>query len=857
MGAVWLTLSVGAPVVAAQQPAGSGPEPILIELRLGHIASRTVPAFQARTEVLVPLTQLLQLAEIPYRLSPDGRVEATVDPGARRLVVDPRSDTMSYGGHRIRLEPEFRLLHDGEPYVGAERLGDLLGSPMVADLSELTVTLADPSALPVARRLRREAARATLLRPREAMRSDLLLAAEHPRWDGLVFDYAVLAPTDQPLAGSGYTGALGADAFGGSLELVASSVGRAADGVVQLGGSWMGVWHDHPWVQQLRLGDGVSTGPATRSLRGFSISNAPFVRPSVIGAQRYDGSLEAGGGWSVEAYQGHQLVGFDSADATGRFSVALPVRYGENPVDFVAYGPLGQIREFNRTFRVISELLPANRFEYGLSAGSCRSAVCAATANADLHYGVSERWTVRGGIDQFWRDTLPDLSHPYASLAGSVSNAWAVMLDGIAAAAAHGGVRYEPSIDARVTVDYTRYAERTVAPILTVAGARSRLTVFGFWRPIPRAGFFFFDGMLDRVTTVAGATTTLRVETSTEGREVRALPYARLERLALTGAPATTQSYVGLNAFALPQPALGPVLGPIWLRTAAEVETDGPLRLSSYAVVAARPVGPGLRVEAGVTWLRGSPGPVLALSFTSYLSALRSYTTLSAPAGGTVSGTQYVQGSVLWDRATGRVTAAPGPSLERSGISGRVFLDENADGVQNPGEPGIPGVRVRVGTSTAVSDSDGAFRVWDIVPFEPVTVQVDSLSLSSPLLVPAFASALLEPGPNRFRGLNIPVVPAGVVEGRVTRELRGAHVGVAGVTLRLTERRSGAEQRFTTFSDGAFYVLGVKPGDYDLIVDPAVLDALQATAEPLRVRLAPTATGVGLSGLELELRPRP
>ena len=248
---------------------------------------------------------------------------------------------------------------------------------------------------------------------------------------------------------------------------------------------------------------------------------------------------------------------------------------------------------------------------------------------------------------------------------------------------------------------------------------------------------------------------------------------------------------------------------------------------------------------------------MLSLSFTSYLSALRSYTTVSAPAGGTVSGTQYVQGSLLWDRATGRLTTAPGPSLERSGVSGRVFLDENADGVQNPGERGIPGVRVRVGTSTAVSDSNGEFRVWDIVPFEPVSVQVDSLSLSSPLLVPAFASALLEPGPNRFRGLNIPVVQAGVVEGRVSHEAGSGRVGVPGVTLRLTDRRTGATQRFTTFSDGAFYVLGVKPGDYDLAVDSAVLDALQATAAPLRVTLAPTANGVGVSGLEVELRPKP
>src|SRR5207302_491666 len=99
------------------------------------------------------------------------------------------ADTMSYGARRVRLEPEYRTFRDGELYVGAERLGDLLGSPFIVDFSELTVTLADPGDLPVARRLRREAARTALLRPREAAHPDLLLAAQRPRWDGLVFDY--------------------------------------------------------------------------------------------------------------------------------------------------------------------------------------------------------------------------------------------------------------------------------------------------------------------------------------------------------------------------------------------------------------------------------------------------------------------------------------------------------------------------------------------------------------------------------------------------------------------------------------------------------------------------------------------
>ena len=864
LAALWLVLLVGASrAVAAQahaaQSSDTQPEPVLVELRLDHIASRTVQAYRVRTEVLVPLTQFLQLAEIRYRLSLEGRLDATVDPGGQPLVVDVRADTMRYGEQRVRIEPEFKLFRDGELYVGAERLGDLLGSPLSTDFTELTVTMADPSDLPLARRLRRDAARATLLRAREApTRPDLVLGFERPRWDGLVFDYSVLAPSDDPLAGSGYAGAIGADVLGGALQLAASSVGRAADGVVRVDGSWTGVWTAGRWLRQIRLGDGTSTGPRLRTLRGFAITNAPYIRPSVIGVAPYGAQLEPGGGWSIEAYRGTELLGFDSVDTSGRFTMPLPVRYGENPVDFVAYGPVGEIREFNQTYRVVSELLPAGRFEYGASLGSCRSPLCAATGNVDVRYGVTARWTVQAGLDQFWRrDTVSDLSHPYLSLAANPRNAWAVTLDGVGAALAHGGVRYEPSIDLRLTADYTRFTDGTVAPVLTVAGARSRLSLSGFVRPVRRAGFFFFDGSFDRMTSATGTTTLIRLEASTQGQHVRLLPFARAERNASTGGPGQTQSFVGLNAFVLPRPALGPVLGPIWLRGGTEVAVNHVPRLFSYSVFAARPIGSGFRAEAGVTWVRGAPGAVLTLTLTSYLSALRSYTTLTAPTGGTVTGSQFVQGSLLWDRATGRLATAPGPSLERSGVSGRVFLDENANGIPDPGEAGIFGVRVRVGTASAISDSDGAFRVWDVVPFEPVLVTVDSLSLPSPLVVPAFGSAQVQPGPNRFRGINIPVVQAGVIEGRVVRRAAGRSGGVGGITLLLTNRRTGSIQRFSTFTDGDFYAMGVKPGDYDLAVDPHVLDALQAAAAPLRLRLAPTPNGVGVSGLELELTPRP
>src|SRR5437667_269972 len=319
-----------------QVPRDTAPEQVVIDLRIGRITGTTVQAYRVRSEVLLPLSQFFQLVEIRHRLTPDGRLEATMDPGNVPIIIDPRSDSMQYGARRVKIEREFIRYESSELYVGSERLGDLLGVMFAVDWSDLTATVVD--------------------------------------------------------AGS------------------------------------------------------------------VAITNAPYVRPSLIGSLRYAGSLEPG--WSVEAYRGGDLVAFDSASPSGGFSIDLPVRYGENPVDFVAYGPFGEIREFNRTYRVLTELLPARQFEYGVSGGQCPqpSLLCTTTGNLDLRYGVTRRWTVQAGIDQYWRDSLPDRTHPYAAVVGNPSNAWAIQSEVVGAGFARGALRYEPSVDLRLEGEYVHFA---------------------------------------------------------------------------------------------------------------------------------------------------------------------------------------------------------------------------------------------------------------------------------------------------------------------------------------------------------------------------------------------------------------
>jgi hypothetical protein len=829
-------------------------KPVLLELRIANLASTTVQAYRVRTEALLPLAQLLSLAEARYRLSPDGVVDASIAPGPRRLLVSAASDTMTLGERRVRLEAEFRLFKDGELYVGAERLGDLLGTAIVVDWPGLTATVMDAGMLPIGLRLQREAAREALARRVERAPADFRLGLEHQPWDGLVLDYALVAPGGQPLGAGSYAFDLGTDAFGGSLAIGAQSLGRADAGVVRGDVSWTGVWEDQRWLRQVRLGDGFSTGPRAREVRGVTITNAPFLRPALLGTTQYLGRLQPG--WSVEAYQDGRLVAVDTTDQSGAFGFDLPVRYGENPVDFFAYGPLGDIRQFDRTYRVLSDLLPGRQFEYGVSGGACRDARCRASANLDLRYGLTRRVTVQAGADRFWRDRLADLWHPYAQITANPTNSWALELAGVGNALVRGAVLFEPSLDLRVSAQAAAFDTRPAAPIVTIPGQRSAWALSAFLRPLPRFGLFYFEGTLDQTHGLAGTTTRARLGASVRVGEARLMPYARVEH-SVAGGGTVTHPSLGVSAFLLPRPRWGPVLGSTFFRTSLESRlSGGATALTQASLFASRPLWAGVTVESGIVWQRGSRGPLVQVTVNTFLSAVRSFTTMSAAAGAPATVSQSVQGSVLWDRAASRLVAAPGPSIARAGVAGRVFFDRNQNGRRDPDEPAVPGVRVIVGSQAAVSDSAGDFRVWDLMPFEPVDVLVDSLSIDSPLLVPAFATATIVPNPNRFRSLDVPIVAAGVIEGRVWRVIAGTREPMGVMLLVLTDRRTGSRRRFVSFADGTFYLMGVKSGEYELVVDDASLQGVNLGGAPLRFTFDPASEAGARTGLDLLLLPR-
>ena len=99
------------------------------------------------------------------------------------------------------------------------------------------------------------------------------------------------------------------------------------------------------------------------------------------------------------------------------------------------------------------------------------------------------------------------------------------------------------------------------------------------------------------------------------------------------------------------------------------------------------------------------------------------------------------------------------------------------------------------------------------MPFEPTTVEIDSLSLRDPLWVPAAKLFSTRLSPKAFQDIALPLVPVGEIAGRITRGRRP----VAGMRVRLLSGDRAALET-TTFGDGEFYFFGVRPGSYRVLV---------------------------------------
>lgn len=829
------------PGVTLDAPVVSDLQEILVDLRIGRLAGRTVRALTDGGEVYLPVSDLLEMSEIDHTVSERGVLRAVLHPGARAVVLEADAGTAAVDDRGVEVSAGDLAIDQRTLFVRRSLIERLFDLTIRTDWTDLTAVVMDPERTPLGRRVAREARWRTLTGEAASGAPSRRVPMEQRSLGGAVVDWSLSSNARDPSGSAAYAVGAGGRLWGGGLQVSARSVGPFGMGAHRVDASYQTVWRDRSWLTQMRLGDGFSTGPRIRSMRGVSLTNAPFTRESFFGVDSFTGRV--GPGWDVELRQADRTVDLSRSDEQGAFALDIPLRYGENAVQVVAFGPHGEVVTTERLILLGADRLPSGRFEWGLSGGACRDDRCEATGNLDLRYGLSDRWTVRGGAEGFVRDSVPSLLQPYLSLTGMPLPGLQLASEAVHDGLLRGGLTYAPSPRMRVRGAFTAFSTSVTEPVLH--GGRRRSTTEADLMVRPLAGlpqWLVRASFLHQKLDVGTLSTLQAASTVRLGNADVELGVRRETNYAGVGPTSTRDVQLASMTGHLPFPSRGR----LWGR--AEVELVDASALREVRGRVAYQLGRSTRLEVGSGWRRDT-GADLTLTLSADLGGLQSLIQLVAHQGAPSRVTQVSRGAVTWNEATEQVSFSGGPGLERGGISGYVFVDENGNGVRDPAERGLDDVRVVVGGRTVRTDAEGRHEAWDLAPYEPVRVWADSTSIADPRLVPVRNEVEVVVPPSSFGRLDIPVTPSREIWGRVVRVTPHGEVPLPHAALELLELETGAVRSVRAFSDGEFYAAGVKPGRYELRVDEGFLRGLDVTPEReavvLDVEAGRDAGGVG------------
>lgn len=811
-------LLLAGPGGAAAQGLPSGYDQGLFQVVIPRVGSAVVVVLvNPQGDVLLPLAPVLELASVPFAADEGGALFRVPGPaGSDTALLDfTRRQLTRPGAADLALGPDDARMHDGEPYVATRVLRELLRAQVTVEWPHLQVALTRDPPFPAQRQAELELQRRLAEVRARGHGAELPDAPLASRTGGGVLSWSLSSRHLDPLKASNLFGQAGVAVLGGraTVGLVASTSYAGGTGLEQVTAAYERVFPGERWLSRVAVGDVVSDGVVARSLRGVSLTNAPFTRTPQFDQILVQPDLPAG--WQFEVYQEGRLVGFSDPAAPAPVPVALS--YGTTPLEVRMYGPAGEEVVSDLLYQIPTEHLQDGQLLYAAGGGACPTARCDALGYGALDYGVT-RWLTLGTGGEYLREdgegalrlsargSIAPQGHWMGEfqalqgsfLQGSVRWSGSRRASGALSAALRspgfGQPTFLPGPDSRWDVN----ASGRLSPVsgnLRVAGprgARPDQWRVGLSRPIPRG---YLQGAFEAIRPADPA----------------------LEDLDL----------VSLRTFTLlpgrwrRQPTLNAAL-----RAAAEGLHGAELGLSM-------PLGSG-HASVNGRW-QTELGASLAVSFTRSVPWGRFQGVASASGDEVLRAGYTLDGGLALDpRSPGSPVPAGSFGIGFAGVRGHVFYDYDGDGRFGAGDEPAADIQVRVAGRTGRTDARGMYQIWAVPPYDPVAVSVDTVASFLPTWAPSTSRHVLRPVPHVFNDADFPLVR--------TRELIGEVVagpGVltsGGVTLELVHLDTGERREVLTFEDGQFYVSRLQVGGYELRVAPASLRALGARAVPGTVR---------------------
>lgn len=171
---------------------------------------------------------------------------------------------------------------------------------------------------------------------------------------------------------------------------------------------------------------------------------------------------------------------------------------------------------------------------------------------------------------------------------------------------------------------------------------------------------------------------------------------------------------------------------------------------------------------------------------------------------------------------------------DRGGVHGHVFVDYNANGTRDEGEPGLDEVKVILRRrSTATTDKDGYFVMPGLRAQREVRVALDIETIPI-IYFPTHGTQMVTIEPRSLTRIDFGVAPANTVVGVIHVKAPGKELRpLVGTRVMLLDRATQALAADSiTAGDGTYYLGNILTGSYVIRIDPATLVEGQTAPDP-------------------------
>lgn len=805
-------------VSLAQEPAY---EEILVSLTVQGIGGTELSALIDGEQVWLPVADVFNFLKIKNASSArlDSLSGFFINEGAS-YVIDKTNNSIYYKKKLISLKPDDLIKTETGLYMKLPQFGEVFELDGVFNFRALLITINTKLELPLIRELRLDMVRRNMSRLKGEIEADVVFPKTKKFFVIGAMDWSITANqlVDVGQNDNRYGLGLGAMLGGGELKAYLNLSERVPFKERNQYYLWRHVNNSNRLVRQISAGRII--GPSISSLfapvTGVQVTNAPTTLRRSFGTYTISNTTEPG--WTVELYVNNVLVDFKNADATGFYTFEVPIVYGNSAIKLRFYGPYGEERTKEENVNIPFNFLPKKELEYTLTAGVVRDDSNSRYSRGVFNYGLGSRITVGAGMEYLTSVTSGHYM-PFATTSARLSRNLIVAGEYAHGVRTKGFLSYRTRFNSQLDLTYTRYKEgQTAINVLALEERRAVLAV-----PLKGRRLSMFS-LLTVNQTVLASTKYTTAEWMLSGLIFRRNASISTYGVFTQEADPYIYSNISTSFNFFRTLLLTPEIQYEY-NTGKVIAAKGTLEkrfgrnfMASISYEEnfksnLRNIGTQLRYD-----LPFAQVGVTARKFNESLSLL-----------------EIARGSVMFDPKTNYAVANNNISVSKGGIELLPFLDLNCNGIKDPGERKVSGLKFRINSGKILPESkDTIIRIPDLEPFANYYIELNKYSFDNIAWQINNKVLKVMAEPNSFKLIEVPVAVYGEANGNVVRSRNGNLKGQGQISICFYKNDSLVAKTISE-PDGYFSFLGLPPGTYTARVDSTQLQKINMEAEPLAI----------------------